>query len=272
MKWKMVEWRNRPTDIRLWEENLEYVLFVDENNSDNVKQITKKIQENKQISDNERYFTLTGCLIPSEDYEILKEEFDFIKNKYWVNAKYLYEKIQQEKIVCFHSREIRNRTNAFNMPDDRYKEFIIDLSKVIKILNFKIITVNIDVVRFIVEKNEMTLYEYAFMKLVQVYKRELKQESGIIIIEARGKREDKLLHNYAVRLLKNGFDSIKGVFFNAKWNKNNGRTYSGLELTDLCSYPIHKYVKLKKKDKAFEIIENKIIDYKNVDGKMKILS
>lgn len=33
---------------------------------------------------------------------------------------------------------------------------------------------------------------------------------------------------------------IKGIYFNSKWNKNNSVTYSGLELADLCTYPIHK--------------------------------
>lgn len=268
----MVEWKNRPTDIRYWEENFECVLFVDENNSDNVKQIVKKIQENKEISENDRYFTLTGCLLTRDDYEILKEEFDFLKNKYWTNAKYFYEKKKQERVVCFHSREIRNRLNAFSLQEEKYQEFIIDLSKIIKILKFKIITVNIDMIHFAVEKEvEGNLYEYAFMKLLQAYQKELRQENGIIILEARGKKEDKSLHKYAKRLLKSEFDNIKGVFFNAKWNKNDGRTYSGLELADLCSYPIHKYIKLKKKDESFKIIENKIIDYKNAKDEIKLL-
>lgn len=267
----MIEWRNRPTDIRYWEENFEYVLFVDENNSDNAKQISRRIQENKEISQNDRYLTLTGCLFSRDNYEILKEEFDFLKNKYWVNAKYFYEKKQQEKVVCFHSREIRNRINAFSMQEEKYQEFIIDLSEMIKILNFKIITVNIDMIHFVIKQEEKNLYEYAFMKLIQAYKKELKKEEGIIILEARGKKEDKSLHKYAKELLKTDFDNIKGVFFNAKWNKNNGRTYSGLELADLCSYPIHKYIKFNKKDKSFEIIENKIIDYKNANDEIKLL-
>lgn len=267
----MVEWRTRPTDIRFWEKGFECILFVDENNSDNVKQIEKKIKEKSTISKDERYFTLTGCLIYRNDYEILKQEFDFIKNKYWKDAKYFYERKLQEKTVCFHSREIRNKINAFEMSDNKYEEFISDLSNSIKIIDFKIITVNIDVTNFSIEKNGTDLYEYAFMKLVQAYEKELKGEKGIIIIEARGKKEDKMLHKYAKSLLKNETNNINGVFFNAKWNKNSGQTYSGLELADLCSYPIHKYIKLEKKDKAFEIIESKIINYKDDEGKIKIV-
>lgn len=260
----MKEWKTRPTDITLWEKEIQYSLFVDENNGDNVEQIAKKLKQKKEISSDERFLTLTGCIIKNKHYEQLKEEFEFIKYKYWTNAKYFYKKKMEEKNVCFHSREIRNKMNAFNMEDKEYREFIQELSNSIKKVKFKIITVNIDMVKFVMEGQRGSVYEYAFMKMVQAYRQEIKEENGIIIIEARGKKEDRLLHKYAVELLEQEeLLNIKGLFFNAKWNKTNGVTYAGLELADLVSYPIHKHIKYGETDRAFESIENKVIAYKN---------
>ena len=128
----MKEWKTRPTDIALWENEIQYILFVDENNGDNVAQIAKKLKQKKEIRPDERFLTLTGCIIEKKHYEQLKEEFEFIKYKYWTDAKYFHEKNQVERNVCFHSREIRNKMNAFNMEDEKYQEFIQDLSKKIK--------------------------------------------------------------------------------------------------------------------------------------------
>ena len=52
-------------------------------------------------------------------------------------------------------------------------------------------------------------------------------------------------------------------------NGSHGKTstYCGLELADLCSYPIHKFVKYNKKDKAFLAIENKIDCFPNYINK-----
>lgn len=44
-------------------------------------------------------------------------------------------------------------------------------------------------------------------------------------------------------------------------------TYIGLEITDLSSYHIHKFVWNKHKDKAFEILERKFDKYPNYINK-----
>ena len=60
---------------------------------------------------------------------------------------------------------------------------------------------------------------------------------------------------------------ISGVYFNPKWNEEYSSTYVGLEITDLFSYPIHKFVKRNTKDKAFLIFEDKIVGYPNYKNK-----
>lgn len=57
------------------------------------------------------------------------------------------------------------------------------------------------------------------------------------------------------------------MYFNPKWNEEYSSTYVGLEITDLFSYPIHKYVKRNTKDKAFLTFEDKIVGYPNYKNK-----
>lgn len=97
-----------------------------------------------------------------------------------------------------------------------------------------------------------------------------------IILESRGKSEDKELLNQIKYLFDHGntyfssndFKKISGIFFNPKWSKmhNAQKSYWGLELADLCAYPIHKYFIYGTKDKAFLTLEQKIYNYPTVNG------
>lgn len=164
------------------------------------------------------------------------------------------------------------KQNAFNMPDEKYKGFLEDLSNVIQKTNFKIISIHIDLKKLIEKKMEMEVYEYAFNRLIGKFYEELKtDQKGIIVLEARGKKEDRHLHKYAVEMIEKTYQSkIKGIYFNSKWNKEKSITYSGLELANLCTYPIYKNVRDGKEDFAFKILKSKIIDYIENKEKVKI--
>ena len=266
----MEEWKHIPKDIILWGKNFDIAMFVDENNTDTLKHIDKKLKNKQKIDKTEKYFTLTGCFIDKKNYVKLKDEFEFIKFKYWNDAEFYYKNKDEKCKVCFHSREIRMRQNAFNMPDKPYKNFLEDLTGVIQNIKFRVITVNIDLEKLIKKKKEVVIYEYAFEKLIRKFYESLKgNQKGIIIMEARGKKEDRNLHKYAVNLIEDLYEhKIKGIYFNSKWNKNNSVTYSGLELADLCTYPIHKNVRDERQDFAFKAFRNKIVAYEE-NGKIK---
>lgn len=100
--------------------------------------------------------------------------------------------------------------------------------------------------------------------------------SIVIVLESRGKEEDKALLQSIVSLLTNGnsfnrpglFSRIAGVYFNPKWSWQYDRkkSYWELEIADLCTYPVHKYCTFGTKDRAFGILENKIINYPDISG------
>ena len=235
----MKYWKEIPRDIILWKKDMDKTVFIDENNTATIKNIAKKIKNKQPIEETEQLFTLTGCLIDEANYQKLKDEFEFIKFKYWENAEFYYENKNKKCKVCFHSREIRMKKNAFNIPDEKYNRFLKDLSNAIGKIDFGIITVNIDLKEMAGKSSEEEVYKYAFNKLISKFYEELgTNQNGIVVLEARGKKEDRSLHKHAVELIEKNYESkIKGVYFNSKWNKEKSVTYSGLELADLCTYP-----------------------------------
>lgn len=199
----MRDWKEIPRDIILWEESIDKIVFIDENNISTIKNIIKKIKNKQSIEKTEQFFTLTGCLINESNYQELKHEFEFIKFKYWKNAEFHYQNKNKKCKVCFHSREIRMKQNAFGMLEEKYGDFLKDISNVIQKVDFKIITVNINLKKMAEKSPEEEIYKYAFNKLISKFYAELgTNQKGIVVLEARGKKEDKNLHNYAVELIE----------------------------------------------------------------------
>jgi len=163
----------------------------------------------KDVSVNDRYFTVTGCLFEVADYKLTIDVIAKLKKKYWKDGKYNGED------VYFH----------------------------------------------------LERYIYA----TQSHKK------GIIILEERGWKEDNELlkqinltiNVYGARHIKPGElqAKIDGVFFSTKRKSLEDRTRTGLELTDLFSYPIHKFIRNKVKDKPFQIVEKKIDGFPNYMNK-----
>ena len=135
-------WTSKPTKIKNWERAIDYVMFVDENGNSDVKDILKCLSKNEQIDINNNFFTVTGVIFTRAQYIVAKNKLNEIKLKYWKNGTYLYK--ENYKKVCFHSREIRRRTGAFDNNLIDYLSFMNDISKLIEDLDYKIISVTID--------------------------------------------------------------------------------------------------------------------------------
>lgn len=271
---KKTLWYDYPQKINYWDIDIDYVMFIDENGNDGViNDILKKITNNEEVDVNNRYFTITGCIFKKENYLEAKEQFENLKAKYWENGMYYDNKLKENKCVCFHSREIRRRDKAFNdkLIDNNF--FLIDLTKTLNNTNCKIISVTIDLVSYLRNGYFQSVYEKAFDLLLDRFVHIIKNgKKAIMMLEARGKEEDKKLlkHIYEVVFNKENSDiksKLEGVYFNPKWNKEYDSTYLGLEITDLFSYPIHQYIKYNKENPAFKILKLKIDGYPNFNNK-----
>lgn len=266
-------WYDYPQKIKFWTSNIDYVMFIDENgNGGRISDTLKKIANNEEIDENNRYFTITGCIFKKSEYAKAKTEFQNLKNKYWKNGMYYDTKNKKDKYVCFHSREIRRHDKAFNDKLINHSNFLNDLTKTLENTNCKIISVTIDLVSYLKNGYLQNVYETAFDFLLDRYIYATKNgKKGIIMLEARGKSDDKRLlkHIYDIIYTKGRenittnelISKIDGVYFNPKWNEEYSSTYLGLEITDLFSYPIHQYIKYKKENPAFEILKYKLDGY-----------
>ena len=272
-------WYDKPTKIRQLNDEIEYIMCIDENgSSNNLTYILKQISNDKEVSEDDKYFTITGCIFEKQDYMKAKYLIKSLKNKYWQNGMFFDSKKNKEKAVCFHSREIRKHDNCFNDSLINYNEFMLDLTELMKNIECKIISISINLYEYLKRGYTHNVYNVAFDFLLERYIFATKaHKKGIIMLEARGKEEDsELLEHISKVILKTGTKSIKstelrdkirGVYFNPKWNEEYSATYTGLEIADLYSYPIHKFIKRNKKDQAFLTYENKIEGYPNYINK-----
>ena len=274
-----MSWRNRPTYKEQWPEAIDFMVFIDENGDSSIKGVMKNLKKNIPVEQNNRYFTITACVISRDTFPKIRQANINLKEKHWKNGLYNYNK-KKLKRVCFHSHEIRTKTDPFSDKVINYSMFLGDLNKYIYNLNIKIFSSTLDKKRHCERyKEPMNPYNlcinFILERLVKFYLKE--NQTAIIVLEARGTREDKKLLTHIKSVIDNGtsyankkyFEKIKGVYFNPKWCKkqNELKTYFCLEIADLISYPIHKYNTRNVKDKAFKLIENKIYEYPNYDGK-----
>ena len=68
-----MDWYQIPQKIKNWNADIDYVMFVDENgNGGRINNIFKKINNNISISDDEKYFTVTGCIFEKNNYSVIR--------------------------------------------------------------------------------------------------------------------------------------------------------------------------------------------------------
>lgn len=273
-----MNWKIKPTKIENWNSDIDYAMFIDENgNESKINAVFKAITNNKKIDENDRYFTITGCIFKRKDYKKSSNEIKKLKSKYWKKGFYYDTKKKKEKYVCFHSREIRRCDGAFNKKLIDHEKFTNDLTSILDDINCKIISVTIDLVEYIKQGYLHNVYETAFDFLLEryIYATD-NNKKGIIMLEARGKNEDRDLLKHILNVMDTGKKNIPsselkqkivGIYFNPKWNEEYSHTFTGLEIADLFSYPIHQKIKYKKSNPAFEVLKYKIDKFPNYHNK-----
>ncbi len=260
----------KPTPLYKWPHDCNYIMFVDENNINNALITVKnRIIKGETVLLDEKYFTITGCIFSRKNYGKAKNILEELKIEYFNDLN-----------ICFHSYEIRNRRGSFRMEKNKYNSFKADLKRCLTHLDYTAISITINIEDyFLYTKTSLDLYNIAFNFLLEryVYFIGSTKKTGIIMFESRGKKEDTHLLNHISQLMNvTGTEfikvselnnKIKGVFFNPKYTLDKKRTFIGLEVADLTSYPLHKFIKYGYKDEMFEIIEKKLKDYPNYVNK-----
>lgn len=278
-----MNWYDRPNYSDVWQSNVDYVMFIDENNSvDAINRVLKKIHTGEDISPNENIFTVTGCLFSPYNYKLAKENFDKLRNKFWHNGKYYNPKTKMDETVCFHSEDIRGRKKAFHkdaLKEELYDSFIIELDKVLSETTYKIISISINLKDYLLKSKytEMNVYKTAFNFIIERFIFNIgNQNKGYIIFESRGPKEDKDLLEHVDNIInRRGTEficsnelksKVIGVYFNPK-RDTKGHPYTGLEIADLSSYPIHRFVKFNTIGRDLETLKVKIVGYPKCEGR-----
>ncbi|GLY12192.1 DUF3800 domain-containing protein [Pseudobacillus badius] len=274
----MSDWRKRPTLIESWDESIDSILSIDENGTIDLKGVRKNILKvAEDPAHNDRWFTITGVELSRKNFEEFRDNFNSVKYEHWKDGCFDYK--SGNKRVVFHSREIRKKEGPFNPKLINYGTLMTDISAAIEGTSFNIYSSSIDKARHIIKyTNPHPVYNLCMEFILERYCRTLKEtgSSGILLLESRGKKEDAEVLKYLVNLLEKGnrywtcedFSCIKGIYFNPKWSNTHNKKMSFvlLELADLVSYPIHKFVKFGAEDPAYNIIKKKIQNYPYIHG------
>ena len=266
----MTNWKLKPTPIYMIPMDITYSVFLDENGSAETKSIYKAIHNFQTPSD--PFFNVAAVIIHNHDYTSIKKRFNDLKNEFWEQGCFP-DKHGKSKKVCLHTKDINNKHGAFDTKVINHDLLVKRLTEEIAASNFTILDA------FINKFTHLRKYSYPeepySLSLRFILERlstsVLKDsDTAILILESRGKNEDRELLANIVKILETGtkyatkgqLNKIKGVYFNPKRSKiNDDSPFIGLELADLCAYPIYKYCKYNTKDNNFITLQNKLAGF-----------
>jgi hypothetical protein len=257
----------KPTVFSGFGRTISKVVAFDENGcSGNVEYIKKQLNLHKQVDGSRRYFTLTGCLFPKPDYDNAAFLLSELKKQYFPK-KY--------RRVVLHTRDIRKSLGDFNFAPTKRDKFMASLSKTLGLIDCTVISMTFDLKEYVKQGYTYDPYRVAFdFLLKEIYCLTNEFDRVTLVFEARGKQQDYSLLNHIAKVMcvsglkevtkENLQRRIRGVFFNPKFPDNERRNaYPGIEVADLFSYPIHRFLRDGKKCQDFLILENKIAHYPN---------
>lgn len=263
----MSNWKNKPSGIEECDlSNADFVIAMDETGIPSLKGLSNNVSNDK------KWFTLTGICIEKASINTLAETVVNLKQTHWSHGEF------QDKRVVFHSREIRKKQGPFNPKLIDYLKFRDDLNHLIEEVPIFVSSATINkaehVKRYLYPDPVYPLaISFIFERLSM--RMNFLHSNCVILLESRGTREDTNLLKIIVDLISfgsrympaNKLSCIKGVYFNHKRTNDSEKSYWPLELADLISYRIHHYQVTGVKSDGFKSIEKKLIGYPTYIGK-----
>jgi len=228
-----------------------FLLFLDESGDHSLSNINTDFP----------VFVLNGLLFSKADYDRTCTELDKLKKKYFETTK-----------VVLHNREIRKCEGPFRILFDLEikKKFYADIDRMLENANFKIIASAIDKEKHIAQYGKLADDPYE-IGLTFVLERTLFEadanrdtSSIVVVIEGRGKKEDEQITRRYNELLYRGTsqvqpDRLLRIYEKELIVRRKRDNDCGLQLADLCAYPIARYVlNNDETNPAFDVIKPKI--------------
>ena len=232
---------------------IKYFLFLDESGDHGLGNIDYSFP----------VFVLCGVLISDNAYQNMGSHILKLKKYFW-----------NDKKVIFHSRDIRKCEGEFSLFFDLSlkEEFYRQLNAILMDSDYTVISSAIEKNNFLKQYGKLSndVYEIALSFIVEravFFLDAIHQPIKLhVIIERRGRLEDKKLEEHFQRLCANGTyyvnaDRLKQYGLEISF-KNKKDDIQGLQVADLVAYPTARYViDPNRANPAFDIIKEKI--YKN---------
>lgn len=213
---------------------MKYCLYMDESGNHGLTQVDESFP----------VFLLCSVLIAESDYDAIRNSINEVKRQFWNNIH-----------VIFHSRDIRKCDKEFAVLFDLEKkaQFYNGINKIVAENNYTIIASAIRKDEYIKRFGRLAndVYEIALSFIIEraIFLLDDIRDSNKeleIIIEKRGNKEDKQLHEHFQRLMARGTGYVSAerlraykLTINFKSKREN---INGLQLADLVAYPIARYV------------------------------
>ena len=206
-------------------------------------------------------FLLCGVLVEEENYKLIRTELNTVKKNFWGN-----------KEVIFHSRDIRKCDKEFQIlfDIDLKGKFYSLINAIIQNSKYRIIASAINKEKYIKTYGKLSndVYELALSFIIEravfcLDEKKDEEKQLEIIIEKRGRKEDKKLDEHFQRLMARGTSYVSAqrladlntsIYF-----KDKKENINGLQLSDLVAYPIARFViEPERANPAFEVLQDKI--------------
>lgn len=215
-------------------------MFVDENGNYNLREDLS--------NDSNRYLCLTGVVMRNETHELLTQQLDTLKIRYFGS-----------KDVVLHRREIISAKPPFESLEDDVtrQKYSTDMLYILSELRYGVISVVIDK-KALVDKYTLLRaqdpYALALEYLMQRYQYWMQDYSlrygaimGDIVAESRGGREDRITKDtYRLIYEGRGYIGLKDApkYYSSKDIKLRKKkaNIAGLQFVDLISHPARRYI------------------------------
>lgn len=239
-----------------WTPDTPRLMAVDESGTAKLyEDVTSRNEEN-------RWIVISGAIFSQTDNEYNIDKILSLKNKYWNDGKHNGQR------VVFHGREIKKGIGAFSSSVINRENFMSDLCEVISDLKFEIASICIDKHKhydqYITPVNP---YVLAYQFLLERFCMTLKlREHSVVLNESRGKKEDHRLFELIKPFLGDGgpyisdrIHQIDHIYFNPKLTSNKKKSHFMLEIADLSSYTLHRYLRDDVATELFETFREKYV-------------
>lgn len=233
---------------------MQYYLFIDESGDPSLNSINLEFP----------VFILLGCIFEHNAYISINSKISELKKQFFDSEN-----------VILHSRDIRKCEGVFaKLFDlDVKAQFYNALNTILEQEEYTVIAVAIKKQNFIDKYGKISDDPYELSLSFLLERALMHTDHSIdnnihIKIESRGKREDSMLQKRYNRLLDIGSSHIAPSRFKERFSKmefvKKTDNDTGLQIADLCAYPVARHIiNPKEPYPAYDIVNKKFRQGKN---------